>query len=75
MGEVANVHNQTNDNPFIGWTTIKDAADQLGREYAVLRYWAEQGYIRSYVVGKNTRLVYFEEVKDYAEQRRRLRME
>lgn len=55
-------------NPFEGWTTLQDAAEIVGRDDTVVRYWALQGFITAYVVGKNTRLVNIEEVKAYAQR-------
>jgi hypothetical protein len=60
------VQNKTMDNPFIGWTTIQDAAEKIGRDPTVVRYWANQGYITAYTIGKNTRIVRLEEVIEYA---------
>jgi predicted site-specific integrase-resolvase len=55
-------------NPFEGWTTLQEAARLLGRDGAILRYWAKKGYIQCYEVAPKVRLVNFEEVRAYAQE-------
>jgi len=54
------------DNPFIGWTTINDAADIIGRDKEVLRFWAAKGWITCYPVGKKMRVVNIDEVRSFS---------
>lgn len=54
------------DNPFEGWTTIEDAADMVGRDHSTLRYWADNGKIACFPVGRKMRVVNIEEVKAYS---------
>ena len=55
------------DNPFEGWTTIQEAADILGRDQSTIRYWADNGKVACYSVGRKVRVVNLNEVKNYAE--------
>ena len=64
---------QTTDtkvNPFVGWTTIEDAASMVGRDHSLVRKWANDGVIASYPVGRKVRVVNIEEVKAYDQERR-----
>jgi predicted site-specific integrase-resolvase len=53
-------------NPFEGWTSIPEAARQLGRDRTVIYYWVRKGYIRSFEVAPKVILINLEEVRDYA---------
>lgn len=60
-------------NPIDGWVTIDEASKIVDYSLTAVAYWAEQGYINSYQVGQRTRIVFLEQVKAYAELRRRSR--
>ena len=57
------------DNPFDGWTTIEDAALSMGLQNTTIRRWANAGRIRSYPIGRRTRVVNIEEVRNFARGR------
>lgn len=60
-------------NPIEGWVTIDEAARVVGFTGPAVRYWADQGYITSYPVGQVARIVYLEQVKAFADERRKSR--
>lgn len=55
-------------NPFIGWTTIEDAALLLQRNNTTVRGWADRGLITSYTVGRKVRVVNLDEVRAQSEK-------
>lgn len=55
-------------NPFVGWTTIEDAAILLQRNNTTIRGWADRGVITSYMVGRKVRLVNLDEVRAQSEK-------
>ena len=55
------------DNPFEGWTTIQEAADIIGRRKTTVASWANKGWVSCFPVGRKVKLVYVEEVRDFAE--------
>lgn len=55
-------------NPFEGWTTINEAANIIGRDKDVIRFWAAKGHISCYPVGRKVRVVNLAEVQAYAEK-------
>jgi hypothetical protein len=55
------------DNPFVGWTTIEDAAETIGRSKTTLYGWASKGWISCFTVGQKVKLVNLEEVREFAE--------
>ena len=60
---------------FTCWTTMKDAANIVGRDHSTIRYWADNGKIRSFNLGSsNVRVVNIKEVQEYSEQANRLDM-
>lgn len=67
MAEV-NQPSDTEVNPFEGWTTIEEAAEIIKRQNTTVHYWARNGSIRCYRVGRKVKLVNIDEVKDYAAQ-------
>jgi excisionase family DNA binding protein len=58
----------SNNNPFVGWTTLEEAAEMIGRDRSTVRYWAEHGKIACYPVGRRVRVVNIQEVKTYSEE-------
>jgi|GEM_PF-2067647 len=61
------------ENPFVGWVPLDEAAQIVGFSQTALRYWANQGYVQAYQVGQRVRLVNVEEVTAYAAERRKSR--
>ncbi|GEM_PF-6604772 len=57
------------ENPFVGWTTIEDAAILLGLQNTTVRRWANAGGVRNFQIGRRTRVVNVEEVRAYARGR------
>jgi hypothetical protein len=59
------------ENPFEGWAPLDEAAHIVGWSRSAVTYWADQGYIVSFPVGQRVRVVNLDEVKAYADERRR----
>lgn len=56
------------ENPFVGWTTIEEVAQLIGREKATIRGWANKEWISSFYVGRKVRLVNIDEVQEFSEK-------
>ncbi len=63
------------ENPVEGWVTIQEAADIIGFSGNAVSYWADQEYITAFPIGttRKIRIVFLEQVKAFAEERRKSR--
>ena len=55
-------------NPFVGWTTLQEAARIIGRDKMTVRGWANKGWITTYPIGPKIRLANIDEVKAFAQR-------
>lgn len=59
---------RVHQNPFVGWTSLEEVAQLIGRDNATVRGWANKGWITSFTIGRRIRLVNIDEVKAFAEK-------
>lgn len=62
----ANHQGSVLDNPFKDWVTLEEAAEIVGHNRSTIQYWASNGKITCYPVGRRVKVVNIEEVKSYA---------
>lgn len=56
------------ENPFVGWTTIEEASEIIGRNKRTVWLWVNKGRISCFQVGKKIRVVNIEEVREFSEK-------
>jgi len=57
----------TQENPFEGWVTFKEAGEIVNRNHSTVRYWVETGKITAHQIGNSgLRVVNIDEVKEYS---------
>ena len=47
---------------------MTDAAKQVGRDPATVRYWIKRGFVTSHIIAKSVILVKIQEVQQFAEK-------